>query len=185
MIIAKPFVPFAAIATVFAIPSIAAANTPDVAATTIPASACRPENDTTDSRVSLSNGAYVFNPGVTGTVRFYCPLPINGNRTNGINNNSMTRYNLYYRDSDGTGNAAQITSRLLYRSTGQFAIGSQLNSNTINTGTNLTSDRIHTILLNHTFLNFRLYYFLVTMTRTNSNLNPAFTGIDFVFPPIG
>lgn len=185
MIRSKYLISFAAITAFFVFPSIAEANTPDLQATTIPASACRPENNTTDARVSLSNGAYVFNPGVTGTVRFYCPLPISAIRTNGNGSNSISGYNLYYRDSDATGNATAITSRLFYRSTGQFTVGSQFSTNTINVGDNLTNDRRHFISLNHTLGFFRLYYFQVTMTRNNNNLNPAFTGIDFVLPPPG
>lgn len=185
MNITKYLMSFAAIAAFFAFPSIASANTTNVSATTIPASACRPENDTTDARVALSNGAYVFTGNFTGTVRFYCPLPINANTVTGIGSNSLSRYNVYYRDPDATGNATAIRTRLAYRSTGQFAIGGEWSSNTVNVGANLTNDRIQSVLLNHTFSNFRLYYFIVTMTRNNANQSPAFSGIDFVLPPVG
>lgn len=187
MMRSKYLIFLATIAALFAIPSIASANTPDVAATTIPASACRPENDTTDSRVFLSNGAYVFNQGVTGTVNFYCPLPINGNRTNGIGSNSLSRYNVYYRDPDATANRSAITTQLLYRYSDGLApqVGALWSSNTVNTGSNLTANRIEPILLNHTFATYRLYFFVVTMTRTTTTLNPAFSGIDFSLPISG
>lgn len=174
---------FAAMAAVFAVPSIASANSPDVAATTIPASACRPENDGTDAKVALSNGAYVFTGNSTGTVKFYCPLPITSNTSSGVGYNSLSRYNVYYRDTDATGNAAQIMAGLYYRTTSLIAVGPTFSSNAINAGENLKDDRIQPVDLNHTFGAFRLYFFGVAMTRDNTSQSPAFSGIDFVYPP--
>lgn len=175
---------FAAMAAVFATPTIASANSNDVKATTIPASACRPENDATDERVALINGAYVFAGNATGTVRFYCPLPLTEYTTSGIGGNSLSHYNVYYRDTDGTGNAAQIQTALYYRSTSLVPVSPIFNSNTVNTGGNLTNDRIQTVLFNHTFDSPRLYFFAVSIRRDNTNQNPAFSGIDFVDLPV-
>lgn len=173
---------FAAMAAVFATPSIASANSKDVIATTIPASACRPENDATDERVALSNGAYIFAGNATGTVRFYCPLPLTEYTSSGVGGNYLNRYNVYYRDTDGTGNAAQIQTALYYRSTSLVSVSPIFNSNAVNTGGNLTDNRIQGVLFNHTFASPRLYFFAVSMRRDNTNQNPAFSGIDFVYP---
>jgi len=164
-------------ALVFA-PSAALANSQQITTTAVPASACRPESDTADSRVRLSNGAFVFSGNTTGTVQFYCPVPINGSS---LVNNNFSFYRIFYRDSDGTGNASEVTARLLFRDrSGQGAIEDGWSSNE----GSLTTNTIGYKSLNHRLNEDRLYYFLVTMRRTNTTQDPAFSGIDFTAPPV-
>jgi hypothetical protein len=163
------------------IPSTAyAATYIDTQATTIPASACRPSSDSEDAKVSLSNGAYVFNNSAPGTVTvtFYCPLPINGfSISQPEDQNAIAGYRVYFRDSDGPGNSASIKTRLTYRtSDGLHSVGTEWNSNS-NKATNNTSYYIN---LKHDLGFSRLYAFYITMSRSNKNLDPAFSGIDFI-----
>jgi len=180
----KSFIAIAASAALLTFPSAAVASDQDVQATTIPASACQPRGFSTDARVVLSNGAYVFDPSASGTATatFYCSLPINGlTVSNTTNDNDITGYRVYYRDSDGTANASEITTRLAYRDTqGITYVGTLWSSNT-NTQTGNTNRYIS---LNHDLGIYRLYFFVVTMRRTSTIQSPAFSGIDFIFPPV-
>lgn len=173
-----------AIAALFTFPSAAVANDQDVQATTIPASACRPESDTADASVRMVNGAFIFNGNSTGTVRFFCPLPINRLTVSGpSNDNDLSRYRVYYRDTDGTGNAVEITTHLFYRNSDANAsipVGAAWSSNS--NLSNLTVNTSLYVLQAHQFEVFRLYFFVVTMRRNNTNQDPAFSGIDFVLP---
>ncbi|MEG3845786.1 hypothetical protein QT971_00970 [Microcoleus sp. herbarium19] len=175
-----------AIAALFTFPSAAVANDQDVQATTIPASACRPESDTADASVRMVNGAFIFNPNSTGTVRFFCPLPINRlTVSNPSNDNDLTGYRVYYRDTDGTGNLAAITTHLFYRNSSaasSIAVGAAWSSNS--NPSNLTVNTSFFVPQNHQFEAFRLYFFVVTMRRNNINQDPAFGGIDFVVPQV-
>lgn len=173
---------FATIAASFAVSSPVLANTRDVLATTIPASACRPQDNVADAKVVLSNGAYVFIGSATGTVNFYCPLPINAYTVSNLtDNNNISTYRVYYRDSDGIGTASEISTRLVYRdSAGLNGAGNTWSSNVSNSTNNITQ----LVNLNHGLGFDRLYSFLVIMQRNNSSQNPAFSGIDFAFPPV-
>jgi hypothetical protein len=176
-----------AIAALFTFPGAAVANDRDLEATTIPASACRPESDSVDASVRMVNGAYIFNGNSTGTVRFFCPLPINRLTVSGpSNDNDLSRYRVYYRDTDGTGNAVEITTHLFYRNSDANAsipVGAAWSSNS--NPSNLTVNTSFYVLQAHQFEVFRLYFFVVTMRRNNINQDPAFGGIDFVLPPAG
>ena len=175
---------FAALFTAFvalhAAPQLSFANDQDVWATTVPAPACQPVDSFQASKVRLSNGAYVFRGNSTGTVQFYCPLPLNAfTVANFSHDNDITKFRIFYRDSDGTGNAARVTARLVYRlANGLYAGGSTWNSNISNVTTNTT--RIHNNP--HDMRSASLYSFYVTLTRTNTSQDPAFSGIDFPFP---
>lgn len=176
-----------ALAALFTFPSAAVANDRDVEATTIPASACRPESDTADASVRMVNGAFIFNPNSTGTVRFFCPLPINRlTVSDSSNDNDLSRYRVYYRDTDGTGNVVEITTQLFYRNSNansSIPVGAAWSSNS--NPSNLTVNTFFYVLQSHQFEVFRLYFFVVTMRRNNINQDPAFGGIDFVLPPPG
>src|SRR3712207_5930968 len=118
----KYLIPFATISAILSVPSIASANDRDLIATTIPASACRPSNNMEDGRVRLSNGAYVFQGTFTGTVVFYCPLPINRfTISDATDDNNISSYRVYCRDTDGAGNAAQVTTQLQFRNANNIA----------------------------------------------------------------
>ncbi|MEG5035200.1 hypothetical protein [Microcoleus sp. AT3-D2] len=180
-----------ALAALFTFPSAAVANDPDVQATTIPASACRPESDTADASVRMVNGAFIFNTNSTGTVRFFCPLPINRlTVSDSSNDNDLTGYRVYYRDTDGTRNLAEITTHLFYRNSNagsSIPVNAAWSSNSpppIGTAP-LVNTSFFFDAPNHQFEAFRLYFFVVTMRRNNTNQDPAFSGIDFVVPPPG
>lgn len=182
MSLSKYLIACAAIATSFVVSSVASANDRDVEATTIPASACRPRNDVEDAAVGLSNGAYVFNGSATGTVILYCPLPINRHTISDMtNDNDISTYRVYYRDTDGMGTGAEIETRLHYRdSNGLHAVGTTWSSNE----SNMTDNTIRYVNLNHNVGFDRLYFFTVIMRRTNTEQDPAFSGIDFASTPI-
>ena len=165
----------------FSWPTVALATSRDILSTTIPASACQPDSSAASGRVSLTNGAYVFSGNATGTVRFYCPLPVSRYTSNGLaNDNDISSYHVYYRDPDGLANSSEITTRLFYRNVnGQTAVGSASSSNSFN----VTGNTARIVRLNHNLGFERLYYFLVTIRRSSTELRPAFSGIDFEIPP--
>jgi hypothetical protein len=161
---------------------MALASDRDLRATTVPATACEPLNSTQANTVWLSNAAWVFRGNNTGTVTFYCPLPRNAvTLSDNTDDNDITVYRVYYRDSDGAGPAARVTTRLVYRrSTGLFAAGSTWSSNSHN-----ATDNTVALFANAHDMRFdAVYSFLVTLQRTNIQQDPAFSGIDFTFEPI-
>lgn len=180
MVNSKYLLACATIAASLIAPTAALANDRDITATTIPATACRPNTDSADALVVLSNGAYVFNGSATGTVTLYCPLPINANTlVDFTNSNAISRYRVYYRDSDGIGVASEVRTRLVYRdANGLTQLGSTWSSNL----SNITDNRTQNVDLIHNVGANRLYSFAVIMERTNTTQNPAFSGIDF--PPV-
>ena len=154
----------------------ARANDPDLRATTVPAAECQPESDTQAARVVLSGGAWTFTGVNTGTITFYCPLPINGNTEfDAFNDNDMTMIRVLYRDTDGMGAASEVTARLLFRTPGLFSVGATWSSNTSNVMVDTTA--VHP--LPHDLFPSVIYFFIVTLNRTNTVDNPAFFGIDF------
>lgn len=162
-------------------PTVASANSSQILSTTIPASACQPDNSVASGRVALSNGAYVFSGNATGTVTLYCPLPVGRTPSSGSNANNISTYRVYYRDSDGTASSSEITTRLFFRdANGQGVIGALSSSNSSNISVNTS----RFVRLSHTLGFNRLYYFIVTMRRNSTTQNPAFSGIDFTFPPV-
>lgn len=160
----------------------ARASDRDMLATTIPATACEPINSIHANRVGLSNGAWVFRGSWTGTIFFYCPVPRNAwTLSNTSNDNDISAYRVYYRDSDGTGAASRVTARLLYRQTGGlFSGGSTFSSNSFSPTGNTRATKINF----HDVRAGALYSFLVTLRRTSTSVNPAFSGIDFWIPPV-
>jgi hypothetical protein len=171
----------------------ALANDRDLWATTVPASACQPRNETDAGKLLLSNGAWVFTGSETGSIVLYCPLPLNAfTLTDFSNDNDITRYRIYYRDTDGGtagGNGglaipqqAYISTRLVYRrSDGLYSAGNLWHSNVtpINAVANTTAimNNVHDVQFD------ALYSFYVVMYRANTSMSPAFSGIDFPSPP--
>jgi len=155
----------------------AAANDKDLIATTIPASSCTPVNSKQAEMVFLQNGSWVFRNGVTGGVGFYCPLPLNAYTvSNNTNDNDMTHFRIYYRDTDGKGTAATLTARLKRKLTnGAQLWGTQWNSNNVNVSGQTA--QIHPYL--HDLAFSAQYVMNVTMGRNNTTQRPIFTGIDF------
>ncbi len=161
---------------------IAWGNTQDLLATTVPATACQPINSSQDNLVFLSNAAWVFRGTNTGTVTFYCPLTVNAwTVSNNTNDNDISFFRVYYRDTDGTGTAARVTALLTFRRfDGLFGVGSTWDSNSSSFTGNTFA--IHDVT--HDLRSMAVYSFLVTLRRTNTNENPAFSGIDFAPIPV-
>ena len=158
-----------------------AANDQDLLATTVPATACQPANPTSHGRVGLTNGAWVFLPGVTGTAYLWCTLPVNMYTVSDASqDNDITYYRILYRDSDGAGNAAQLTVRLGYRHQAGFTWAG---STWVSTGAADTNTFDHH--WNPHDVAVGVYSFMVTITRTVETEDPAFGGIDFIPPAIG
>lgn len=168
-------------AMVAAVPLLA--NDQDVRATTVPATACQPASLAVAAKMQISNAAWTFAGGATGTVYLYCPLAINGNTvSDASNDNDISAYRIYYRDSDGTGAAAEVTTRLIYRrSDGLYSGGPtwSSNSNVLDTTTNTTAFHDNP----HDMTAAGVYSFLVTLRRTNTDQSAVFSGIDFESPP--
>ena len=158
------------------------ANDQDIWSTTVPASSCQPANSIHLAKVTLSNGAWVFRGNNTGTVAFYCPLPVNAfTKSDFSNDNDISRFRVYYRDTDGMGLTSRVTARLTYRrSDGSYVAGSTWSSD--NFANNANTTRLHTI--NHDVRANALYAFYVTLRRTSNAQSPAFSGIDFNFPSV-
>ncbi len=180
----KPSVLGAISIALFSLTGQVAANDRDLRATTIPASACELSNSVQADKVFLSQGSWVFRTGETGGVIFNCPLPLNAYTvSDNSNDNDMTHFRVYYRDTDATGIESTLTARLQRKSTsGTLFLGPQWNSNNVNIA-------VHTAASHSTVheLAFSGQYMIqVTMGRTNANQRPMFTGIDFgstfIFP---
>jgi len=168
--------------TAFSLPNTVLANDAPLLATTVPASACTPVDEAQSGKVRISNGAWVFSGAHTGTVTFYCPLNLNGIDVNNILQvNDMSAYRVYFRDSDGgtrSGNRAKITARLIYRKADGMYSGGNLWSSRFTPKAqidNSTAVKAN----NHTLQKNALYSFLVTLYRSDSAQQPAFSGIDF------
>lgn|GEM_PF-4429130 len=161
----------------------ASANDSDVRSTTVPASACTPIDTTQASRVRMSNGAWVFRGSSTGTVTFYCAVDFNAyTKSNNTNDNDVSGFRVFFRDSDAGGNASRVTARLTYRRPdGMYSAGSTWSSNVTNTTANTAGYHQN----NHDVSFDGVYSFLVTLRRTSTSQSPAFSGIDFWIPPVG
>jgi hypothetical protein len=159
------------------------ANDQDLRATTVPATACQPATNPMAALVQISNAAWTFAGNSTGTVYLYCPLPINGNTVSGAgDDNDMTALRIYYRDSDGTGNAAEVRARLIYRrSDGLYSGGAEWSSNSNLLGTTTNTRVFH--LNAHDLTAEGVYSILVTLRRTNSGESAVISGFDFATVP--
>lgn len=155
----------------------ASASDKDLVATTIPASACELSNSVQANKVHLSNGSWMFRSGATGGVIFNCPMPLNAfTVSDNSNDNDLTHFRVWYRDTDATGNQAALSARLKRRSTnGGLFFGPVWNSNNVNIA-------VHTAQIQPTLHDMALsgqYMIQVVMSRANASQNPMFTGIDF------
>lgn len=160
-----------------------AASDRDVLATTVPAPACQAANPNSQGMLRLVNGAWIFLPGVTGTAYLWCPLDINKfTKSDNTDDNKISGgFRILYRDSDAAGSEAQVTARLGYRiPSGHNWAGAEWASSPGVTG--------NTASYSFLFHDMQpgLYSFQVTLTRTNTIDDPAFSGIDFFHwtPPI-
>jgi hypothetical protein len=125
----------------------------------------------------------VFAGDETGNAQLFCPLPVNAfTVSDGSQDNDMTWYRIFYRDSDGSGSAAQLTVRLGYRdSSGHHWAGSEWVSSDASAETSNTTEFQSNP---HDVSPWGLYSFVVMLTRTNANQDPAFGGLDFAVPSI-
>jgi hypothetical protein len=146
---------------------------------TVPASACAPLDSAYAAKVRLQNGAWRFDGVNTGTVAFYCPIPINAWPADDAQPNytNMQFYRVWYRDSDGMTTNAKVTVSLRYRNLdGSWnAAGGTLNSNVF------ADVAFTTKIFNapHVFETDALYSFYVTIYRANAQEVVEFHGIDF------
>lgn len=172
----------------------ALANDQDVWTTAVPASSCVPANEWLANKVQLSNGAWVFRGSSTGTVIFYCPLALNAYTvSNFSHDNDISRYRVYYRDSDGgmlggsggfiAPQRSRVTARLTFRrANGMYSAGTLWSSD--NTGVNATANTTAIKTNAHDVRANALYAFVATLYRANTSQSPAFSGIDFPFPVV-
>lgn len=174
----KRFIAFTAItaaSTLSYIPSVSA----QTARVSIPASACAPANPNSQSLVRISNGAYTFVPNSTGQATFYCPLPLDTDVIPRLAPNTQHTAAVYYRDTDGTGNSAFVMVRLQRRDVnGLQDVSNEFTSSSRSE----TNNTFACIPFNHNFTSSNLYFFRVIMTRSNTNQDPAFSGIIFDNP---
>jgi len=156
------------------------ANDQDLWAKTVPASFCTPVSEDQANEVWLSNGALVFSGNNTGTISFYCPVSLNAYTvSNNSWDNDISKYRVYYRDTDGQSNSSAVTARLVYRrANGMYSAGGTFSSNGYSDTGNTSKVRNNA----HDVRSSAHYAFLVTLRRTNTTQSPAFTGIDFPFP---
>lgn len=177
-LILKRFVAFTAITAasiLFPISSVSA----QTARVSIPASACAPANPNSQSLVRISNGAYTFVPNSTGQATFYCPLPLDTDVIPRLPPNTQHTAAVFYRDTDGTGNAAFVLVRLQQRDVnGLQDVSNEFTSSSRSE----TNNTFACIPFNHNFSSSNLYFFRVIMTRSNTNQDPAFSGIIFANP---
>jgi hypothetical protein len=156
------------------------ANDQDLIATTVPATSCQPASHSQAAEVVLSNAAWVFSGSNTGTVIFYCPLPVNRfTKSDATDDNDILGFRVYYRDTDGMGTDAEVTARLYYRATGLVPVGAEFTSN----DNNETDDTKDYQAVAHDVNEAAMYSFVVTLSRTSTAESPAFTGIDFALEP--
>ncbi len=170
-------------------------NDLELLATTIPASACRPSSDSQDALIRLSNGAFIFRAGQTGTASLLCPLPVNGWRVSVSvpdqfvdPDMNMTSYRIYYRDPATCSSSVRVRARLRYRDeSGMQNVSPWWNStNEVEGGSvpgfctpGIETNTSEEVPVNHMLPIGRLYHFLVQITRDTDTANPVFTGIDF------
>ena len=176
----------------------ASGNDIELVSTTIPASACRPANDDGDALLRLRHGGYMFQPDAVGDVSLLCPLPLNGWRVSVdpfiqfLDGPEMdiSSYRIYFQDENTCQSTHGVRARLRYRrTTGSFA------SNVTPWWTSwsepdlgdicipaTSNDTTREVPVNATLRQDRLYHFLVQIRRESTDVNPVFTGIDFVAP---
>lgn len=162
---------------------MALANDRDLRAQTVPASSCHPMDRVSLDRLQITNGAWEFKGTATGTVDLWCPLPLNRNTvSDNSDDNDMTSYRVWYRDSDGTLPAARVLVQLTYRQPNGVmnTVGSQFNSNGFTTP--FDAAIVHGV--NHQLQVNAMYAFRVRLTRTSTIQQPRFSGISFTLPPI-
>lgn len=160
----------------------AMANDQDIIATTVPASICQPASTSSASKLRLSNGAWVFSSGQTGTAYLYCPLAKNANtQANNTYDNDISRYRVLYRDSDGGSAAASVRTRLTYRRwNGMYSGGSEWSSNdrTATGNAHAWVDNVHDLRSD------AVYAFYVKLYRSSTSHTATFSGIDFYPQPV-
>ena len=159
--------------------SALAFNPRDLWHRTIPASACAPFDSVQAAKVRLQNGAWRFDGNNTGSVSFFCPIPINAWPADNDEPDytQMQFYRVWYRDSDGMGLNAKVAVSLRYRDLagGWLAVAGVLNSNVF-ADMGFTTKIINCV---HEFDTDALYSFYVTISRANALETVEFHGIDF------
>jgi hypothetical protein len=174
--ILRRLIAFTAITALSTLFGVSSANAQNSFRVSIPASACAPANSNSQSLVRIVNGAYTFAGSSTGQATFYCPLPLDTDMIPRVPQNSGHNATVYYRDSDGTGSSAFVLALLQRRDVnGVQNVSNEFTSNS----RAVTSNTFGCINFVHNFSSSNLYFFRVIMTRSNTNQDPAFSGIVF------
>ncbi len=155
------------------------ANSIDLRAEMIPATACQPQSSSEAAKIFLSNAGWAFLGGATGTVYLWCPLPLHRFSHMGRLMNELSFYNIHYRDTDADGGDAEVAVTLYERTAPNLFIvnDSTWTSNSFpfsGTEGNFQTKSVGPIELSGNF-----YSFQVQMTRNNVNESPSFFGIGF------
>jgi hypothetical protein len=159
---------------------VLALNPHDLTHRTVPASSCAPLDAVQSAKVRLSNGAWRFDGVNTGTVSFYCPLPMNAfpADNNEPNYTHMEFFRVWYRDSDGLAVNARVTANLRYRADdGSFPVAHPGTFNS-NVYPGIGFSKV-IFAAEHTFETDAIYSFYVTIYRANAEQTVEFHGIDF------
>ncbi|NJK67726.1 MAG: hypothetical protein HC941_15410 [Microcoleus sp. SU_5_3] len=175
-IIPRRLIGFTAIAALSTLSGVSSANAQNSFSVSIPASACTPANSNFQSLVRIVNGSYTFAQNSTGQVDLYCPLPLDTDVIPRVPQNDGHNATVYYRDTDGTGSAAFVLALLQRRDVN--AVQNVTNEFTSNSRA-VTSNTFGCINFVHNFSSSNLYFFRVRMRRSNTNQDPAFSGIVF------
>jgi len=161
-------------------PALALPNPHDLIHRTVPASSCAPLDAAQSAKVRLSNGAWRFDGVSTGTVSFYCPLPMNAFPADNSEPNytEMEFFRVWYRDSDGLAVNARVTANLRYRAdNGNWESAHPGTFNSSGFADIGFSKKIFNAV--HTFETDALYSFYITIYRQNADQTVEFHGIDF------
>ncbi len=163
----------AAFAAVALAPVPALSGSLDVAS--VPASMCEPTSPASADKLRLGSNGYYFRRANTGFATLHCPIPYKSADFVGGESVYMLNYRLFYRDTDGNGNAARVYTWFLERSiNGTVSFSDLLDSNTYpDTGYSAQ------FRFMDTFLGLdQLHGLYVVMYRANTSQRPVFSGFD-------
>ncbi|MBS0447090.1 MAG: hypothetical protein JSR59_14210 [Proteobacteria bacterium] len=172
-----------------------AINDWDVRSRTIPASACTPRDSAQAALLEMVQGAWRFTATATGRVTLTCPFPISSypaDQAQYIGPTSMQFYRVWYRDSDGPGATAALTTLPYAR---LAPLGGWSNIGLLGGGGGIVPPGVCQFVSNghpettfvatvqpcvHDIYYNAMYSFEVTLSRTATTQAVEFHGIDFI-----
>lgn len=156
---------------------MSAANSPEIQAFSIPASACSVYNSEMADLVRLQRGAWAFRPGITGRAVFHCPFPFTYVEASGNYDQFLESFRVWFRDGDtALGGRAKVSVQFMGRIKSGHILAFGPN-HTVRTMSDQWGTR--TFSLDHN-LGDRLYSFKIEISRSNSDTFVGFAGIDFL-----